>query len=197
LRAPTVWADRDREPLELAKTRRKAFLVGGAGRWRWRRDLGGGNQQVMRNSQCSTDWPEESHLEAQPSGNRIAVCLSALLISGGPKAISRIQCRFGRRKFGGEVAATAEGIVRRRNTVQMVCIADPASRVGSSVCSRRGLLQPGGVQLSRFGRNQHSERASGPKSPSQARRGRIGNLQATRDYEVFISRWQANHRHFS
>jgi hypothetical protein len=85
-----------------------------------------------------------SHLEAQPSGSRIAVCLSALLISGGPKALSRIQCRFGRRKFGGEVAATAKGIVRRRNTVQMVCIADPASRVGSSVCSRRGLLQPGG-----------------------------------------------------
>ena len=56
---------------------------------------------------------------------------------------------LGRRKSGGEVAAMAKGRVRRRNTVQMVCIADPASRVGSSVCSRRGLLQPGGVSSCR------------------------------------------------
>ena len=176
----------------------KQFLVGGAERWRWRRDLGGGNQQVTRNSQCSTDWPEESHLEAQPSGSRIAVCLPALLISGGPKAISRIQCRFGEAEIWGRSCCNGQrpSPAKEYRADGVHCRSSKSRRL-FSVLSKGAPPTRGCLQLSRFGRNQHSERASGPKSPSQARRGRISNLQATRYYEVFISRWQANHRHFS
>jgi hypothetical protein len=98
--------------------------------------------QSTSNSHCSTDCPEVTHLEAQPSGCRNAECLRC----SSRGAYSPLSCS----RFGGEAEiwrrSCSNRLVQRRNTVQMVCIADPASRLfsdalegGSRGFSCRGL----------------------------------------------------------